>query len=457
MRRRSGTTAAPPPASRVRCAVYTRKSTEEGLEKEFNSLDAQRESAEAFIRSRKAEGWHCVPDRYDDGGFSGGTVERPALQRLLADIEAGRIDTVVTYKIDRLSRSLLDFARLMEVFDRHGTGLVSVTQSFSTKDSMGRLTLNILLSFAQFEREIIGERIRDKIGAARRKGKWTGGVPTLGYDVDRSGPSPRLMVNIDEAARVRAIFDLYLELGSLLPVVQELAHRGWVNKSRITRRGVMAGGRPFDRATLHALLTNPLVTGRIVHRGEEHAGEHEAIVSESTFRRVADQLRRNARRRGSMSSAVAHGLLRGLLRCRACDCAMTPILSGRGVRRYAYYVCSRANKGGRSTCPRPSLPASEIDRLVVEELAAIAGRPAMVRAIAAACAKESPAPTTSRIRGALAEFPALWAELSFEERRRATELLVARVDFDGATDQVHITLHDLGDEEVDASRPEDAP
>src|SRR5262245_20297966 len=229
----------------VRCAVYTRKSTEEGLEQEFNSLDAQREAAEAYVASQRHEGWTCLPDRYDDGGFTGGNMERPALQRLMTDIEAGKIDCVVVYKVDRLSRSLLDFARMMETFERHRVSFVSVTQQFNTATSMGRLVLNVLLSFAQFEREIISERTRDKIAATRRKGKWAGGHPLLGYDVDPQGF--RLLVNADEAVRVRAIFDLYLELQSLLPVVTELDRRGWLNKRWITRKGHQRGGKAFTR------------------------------------------------------------------------------------------------------------------------------------------------------------------------------------------------------------------
>jgi len=217
----------------VRCAVYTRKSTEEGLEQEFNSLDAQRESAEAFIRSQTHEGWTCLPERYDDGGFTGGNMERPALKRLLTDIAAGKVDLVVCYKVDRLSRSLLDFAKMMEAFERHGVSFVSVTQQFNTATSMGRLVLNVLLSFAQFEREIIAERTRDKVAATRRKGKWAGGTPLLGFDLDPRGG--RLLVNDDEAIRVRAIFALYLEHQALLPVVQELERRGWVGKRWQTR------------------------------------------------------------------------------------------------------------------------------------------------------------------------------------------------------------------------------
>src|SRR5688572_9184801 len=221
----------------IRCAVYTRKSTEEGLEQAFNSLDAQRESAEAFIAAQRHEGWVCLPDKYDDGGFSGGNLDRPAMRRLLADIDAGKVDCVVVYKVDRLSRSLMDFARVMQTFDRHQVSFVSVTQQFNTTHSMGRLTLNILLSFAQFEREIISERTRDKIAAARRKGKFSGGMPLLGYDVASGPGGAKLVVNEEEAEQVRAIFDLYIEHGALIPVVRELARRGWANKRWVTRKG----------------------------------------------------------------------------------------------------------------------------------------------------------------------------------------------------------------------------
>ena len=229
-------------------------------------MDAQRESGEAYIASQKAEGWRCLPGAYDDGGFTGGNMERPALKRLLADIAAGKIDCVVVYKVDRLSRSLLDFARIMEVFEQRKVSFVSVTQQFNTATSMGRLVLNVLLSFAQFEREIIGERIRDKIAANRRKGKWTGGTPILGYDVDRTGPRPKLAVNAAEAARVREIFALYLKHGALLPVVEELVARGWMNKTWKTKAGEPVGGRPFDKCSLYALLTNPLYVGQVKHK-----------------------------------------------------------------------------------------------------------------------------------------------------------------------------------------------
>ena len=247
--------------ARVRCAVYTRKSTDEGLEREFNTLDAQREAAQNYVASQKQEGWICLPDRYDDGGFSGGNMQRPALKRLLEDAAAGRIDCVLVYKVDRLSRSLLDFARMMEIFERHRVSFVSVTQQFNTATSMGRLMLNVLLSFAQFEREIISERTRDKMRAARRRGKRLGGTPVLGYDVDPQ--THQLVVIPEEAERVRAIFQIYGQLHGLTATVRELGRRGWVAKRWTTRKGITRGGRPFNKASLHYLLTNVTYLGRV--------------------------------------------------------------------------------------------------------------------------------------------------------------------------------------------------
>lgn len=368
MSRCSANAKKPPTAPTIRCAIYTRKSSDEGLQQEFNSLDAQREAAEAYVASQKAEGWTCLRDRYDDGGFTGGNMERPALQRLLADIEAGRIDCVVVYKVDRLSRSLMDFARIMETFERHSVSFVSVTQHFNTTHSMGRLTLNILLSFAQFEREIIGERIRDKIAASRQKGKWTGGTPILGYDVDRSNGSPKLVINPVEASRVREIFNLYLELGSLLPVVVELERCGWCNKAWTTRDGRRRGGLPFDKCRLHNLLTNVLYIGKTRHKDQVHAGEHEAIVPEDVFLRVQKQLQHNGRNGASMHRNRHGALLRGLLRCKACGKAMSHAFTTQGNRRYRYYVCGNRTKRGQRACPSGSVPAVEIENAVVDQI-----------------------------------------------------------------------------------------
>src|SRR5438094_4500629 len=299
----------------VRCAIYTRKSTEEGLEQEFNSLDAQREASEAYIASQKNEGWTCLETRYDDGGFTGGNMDRPALKRLLADIEAGQVDAIIVYKLDRFSRSLLDFAKMMETLDKHQAAFVSITQQFSTGTSMGRLVLNVLLSFAQFEREIIAERTRDKIAATRRKGKWTGGTPILGYDVDPQ--ANRLLVNGQEAARVRAIFELYLEQQALVPVVEELERRGWVNKRWRTKAGRERGGLRFTKTNLHRLLTNVSYPGRVRYKTEVHGGVHAAIVDSETFERVQALLRRNGP--GSCRARTpGSALLKGVLRCMPC-------------------------------------------------------------------------------------------------------------------------------------------
>lgn len=377
----------PKPESSVRCAIYTRKSTEENLELDFNSLDAQRESAEAYIASQKHAGWVCIPDRYDDGGFSGGTVERPAFQRLMADVEAGRVDCIVVYKIDRLSRSLMDFARIMESLERHNVSLVSVTQQFNTTTSMGRLTLNILLSFAQFEREIISERTRDKIASARRKGKWTGGAPVLGYDRERDNRGTRLIVNDGEATRVRAIFARYLELASILQTVHWIDANGWLNKQYTTNRGVPRGGKDFDKSTLQKLLTNRLYLGQIVHNEQVYEGEHEAIVDEDLFGRVQAQLARNRNSGGKYQRNKYGALLKGLVRCRHCACGMSHHYASRGsngsTRRYRYYVCQKAQKKGWAACPYPSLPAGELEQFVIDRIKETTGDPQVLREVVA--------------------------------------------------------------------------
>ena len=277
-----------PSSTPLRCAIYTRKSTEEGLNQEFNSLEAQRETAAAYIASQRQLGWVLVYERYDDGGYTGGNLERPALQKLLHDIQQGQIDCVLVYKVDRLSRSLLDFARLMEIFERHQVCLVSVTQPLNTTTSLGRLTMNILLSFAQFEREMIVDRTRDKMAAARRKGKWVGGKPVLGYDVAATGG--RLVVNAEEASRVQAVFGLYLQHRSLNVVLEEVQGRRWTTKHWRTRDGKEHLGRPFTKPTLVRLLTNVLYLGQVSHRSEVYAGEQSAIVEKNTWERVNEWL-----------------------------------------------------------------------------------------------------------------------------------------------------------------------
>ncbi len=370
-------TAVPESKPQVRCAIYTRKSTDDGLDQDFNSLDAQREAAEAFIQSQVHEGWTCLPDRYDDGGFSGGNIERPAVKRLLKDIEAGLIDCLVIYKVDRLSRSLLDFARMMETLEKNRVSFVSVTQQFNTSHSMGRLTLNILLSFAQFEREIIAERTRDKMSAARRKGKWTGGIPVLGYDVDPKGG--RLVVNEEEAFKVKAIYELYLQRQSLLETANELNRRGWTTKQWITRKGREHRGRAFTKTNLFGLLSNPVYLGKVHHKGTMYEGEHEAIVTEEVWGKTQALLKRNGRSGGKEVRNKYGALLRGMLYCVPCEAAMSHTYSaGKQNKRYRYYVCTRAQKEGWDKCPSKSLPAAEIERFVVERIRSIGKDPSLI-------------------------------------------------------------------------------
>jgi len=371
------------PARTVRCAIYTRKSTDEGLDQDFNSLDAQREAAEAYILSQRGEGLVALSEHYDDGGFSGGNLDRPALQKLLTDIRAGAADCVVVYKVDRLSRSLIDFARIIEVFEKHSVSFVSVTQQFNTTNSLGRLTLNVLLSFAQFEREIIAERTRDKMSAARRKGKWTGGHPVLGYDIDPHGR--RLLLNAGEAHQVRTIFELYLDYNALLPVVHEIDRRGWRTKLWVTKRGETHGGKPITKGLLYRLLTNAIYTGNIEFKGQVYRGEQEAIVEAETWESVQKILQRNGRSGGVEVRNNYGALLKGLLRCASCDAGMIHTYTAKGSRRYRYYVCEQAQQRGWANCETKSVSAPVIEAAVVQQIRRIGSDPHVVtRAIAKA-------------------------------------------------------------------------
>ena len=354
------------PGTPVRCAIYTRKSTEEGLDQAFNSLDAQRESAEAYIQSQKHLGWTLLSQRYDDGGFSGGTLDRPALQRLLEDVNARRVDCVVVYKVDRLSRSLLDFARLMDRFDQASVSFVSVTQQFNTITSLGRLTLNILLSFAQFEREIIGERTRDKMSAARKKGKWVGGTPVLGYDVDTLGG--RLVINEKEAQRVREIFSLYQKRRSRAAVVEELARRGWKTKSWKSKRGVRHLGQPFTKASLTHLLTNIVYAGKVDYHGTVDPGEHPAIIDPAVWEDINREFRARQRSKPASDRKKQNALLAGLLFCKSCQQPMLATYSVKDGHRYRYYVCRAARRKGWNQCATRSVSAARIEESLVSQL-----------------------------------------------------------------------------------------
>ena len=355
----------PSPAP-LRCAIYTRKSTEEGLEQEFNSLDAQREAAEAFILSQRREGWIALPELYDDGGFTGANMERPALTKLLHAVEAGELDCVVVYKVDRLSRSLLDFTRMLSIFEKHKVSFVAVTQQFNTSTSLGRLTLNILLSFAQFERELIGERTRDKMSAARRKGKWVGGCPVLGYDVDPGGG--RLVVNEEEAKRVRAIFALFEKHRSAVLTLAEIERRGWRLKSWTRKTGQFRSGGPFALNSLRRLLTNILYTGKISHKGQPYPGEHAAILKPGTWERVQKLITHPAASAPGKSRNKHLALLNGLLYCESCAARMVYTYSAKNDRKYPYYLCLNAKRRGWAACPAKSLPARRIEESVLGQI-----------------------------------------------------------------------------------------
>ena len=358
----------PPP---VRCAVYTRKSSEEGLEQSFNSLHAQREACESYILSQRHEGWQLITTKYDDGGFSGGTMERPALKKLMADIAAKRIDTVVVYKVDRLTRSLMDFARIVEQFDKQGISFVSVTQQFNTTTSMGRLTLNVLLSFAQFEREVTGECIRDKIAASKRKGMWMGGVVPIGYDLQ----DLHLLIHPEDAEQVRNIYRLYIEAGSVSKLRQFLEQKGIRSKKRVSRTGRDSGGLPISRGALYELLQNRIYLGEITHNGISYPGKQPAIIDQELWDRVQDQLKANLQAPMRRPRVTEQSLLIGILYDDKGN-RFTPSHTNKKGQRYRYYVSQAVikNPGKGITGPAP-VPAQEIEDLVVSQLTSLLQSP----------------------------------------------------------------------------------
>ena len=426
------------PVRKLRCAIYTRKSSEEGLEMEFNSLDAQREAGLAYIQSQKSEGWIVVGDRYDDGGFSGGSMERPGLQRLLRDVEAGRIDVIVVYKVDRLSRSLTDFARIVDVFDKHDVSFVSITQQFNTTTSMGRLTLNILLSFAQFEREVIGERIRDKFAASRARGMWMGGVPPLGYDVgDR-----KLVVNETEADLVRLVFDRFLRLGSATKLAQELRRAGHTTKSWTTQDGKRRPGKPIDKGAIYKLLNNRVYLGEAVHKGTSYPGEHAAIIDQATWDKVQAILAANRVARANGTRAQTPALLRGLIFAPGGH-AMTPSHTRKGGRLYRYYVATDAIRQGYADCPVRSVPAAEVEEAVVAQVRHLLRTPEIIARTWAAAKRDGDEAIPERdVVKAITELAPLWDELFPAEQARIVRLLVERIEL--APDRMQVRLRAEG-------------
>jgi DNA invertase Pin-like site-specific DNA recombinase len=408
---------------KVRCAVYTRKSTEEGLDMEFNSLDAQREACEAYVASQKAEGWVLVKDRFDDGGFSGGTLERPALKRLLTDVEAGFVDVVVVYKIDRLSRSLMDFSKLVEVLEQRNASFVSVTQSFNTNTSMGRLTLNMLLSFAQFEREVIGERIRDKVAASRRKGIWMGGWAPFGYEVkDR-----KLVIDAKEAETVRWIFRRFVQLGSATLLAKELVAKGLKNRY----------GHKLDKGALYKLLNNRVYIGEAVHKGVSYPGEHQPIIDRKLWDRVHAILKESPRKRAASTKAQTPALLKGVI-FDEYGRAMSPTHTRKGGRLYRYYVSQTAiRQSSEGQADHIRVPAGEIERIVIDQIRRLLVSPELVVATWKA-ARRATGATESEVREALLAFQPLWDELFPAEQARIVQLLVEGVQLQ--PDNVDVVL-----------------
>ena len=413
---------------KLRCAVYTRKSSEEGLEMEFNSLDAQREACEAYIASQRGEDWVQVADRYDDGGISGGTLDRPALKRLLADIQTGKIDIVVVYKVDRLSRSLLDFHKLIEQFERHQTTFVSITQSFNTTDAMGRMHLNIMLTFAQYEREVIGERIRDKVAASRKKGIFMGGWAPLGYEVrDR-----KLIIQPADAERVRAIFRRFVQLKSATLLARELVLAGAKNRY----------GHLLDKGVLYRLLNNRVYIGEAVHKGISYPGEHEGIVDRKLWDQAHAILKESPRKRAASTRAQTPALLKGLL-FGPDGAAMSPTHTRKCGKLYRYYISQSVMKRGTDACPVRQVPAAEIERIVIDQVRSLLQTPEVIVQTWRAARKTDRGLAESDVRDALLEFEPLWNELFPAEQTRIIELLVERVDLQADSIDLRLRVEGL--------------
>ena len=404
---------AAPVKPKLRCAVYTRKSSEEGLEQEFNSLDAQREACEAYVTSQKAEGWLLVDDRYDDGGFSGGTLERPALKRLMRDIEARRVDIVVVYKIDRLSRALMDFSKLVEVFDRNEVTFVSVTQSFNTTTSMGRLTLNILLSFAQFEREVIGERIRDKFTASRRRGIWMGGWTPLGYDVKNR----KLIINEPEARIVQSMFLRFARGTPPQQLIEQLAKEGALNKN----------GKPIDKGYLYRILHNRVYLGEAVHKGTPYPGEHEPIIERDLWDQVHALIKAPPLARAKRPLGRSPSLLKGLL-FGPTGGALTPAHTRKRGKLYRYYVSTDVIRTGICASTIRRVPAGDIESVVLAQIRRLLQSPEIIVATWRAARKTIKGLTERQVAEELFRFDELWSELFPAEQARIVQLLIARID-----------------------------
>jgi len=409
---------------RIRCAVYTRKSSEEGLDQEYNSIDAQRDAGHAYVASQRAEGWIPVADDYDDPAFSGGNMERPGLKRLMTDIEAGKIDVIVIYKIDRLTRSLADFSKMVEVFDRQGVSFVSVTQQFNTTTSMGRLMLNVLLSFAQFEREVTGERIRDKIAASKRKGMWMGGVPPLGYDVEKR----RLVPNPQEAKLIHHIFTRFIELGSSTKLVKELRLDGVTSKAWTTQDGKVRNGKPIDKGLVYKLLGNRTYLGELRHKEQWYKAAHLPIVDQASWDSVHAILATNGRSRGNATRATTPFLLKGIVFGHD-GRALTPWHSTKKTtgKRYRYYLPMRDIKEHAGACGLPRMPAAELESAVLDQLRNILRAPNLLSDLVPQAIKLDPTLDEAKVTVAMTRLDAIWDQLFPVEQTRIVKMLIEKV------------------------------
>lgn len=431
-----------------RCAIYTRKSHEEGLDQDFNSLHAQRDSGETFVASQKHEGWVALATRYDDGGFTGANTERPALKQLLADVEAGAIDVVVVYKIDRLSRSLLDFVNLLQLFERKNVAFVSVTQQFNTANPMGRLILNILICFAQFERENIAERIRDKMAASRRRGKWVGGSPPLGYDIDFA--AKKLVVNEKEAETVRWIFTRFLQLRSGCAVANELRQRGIRTKCWTSKTGKRHTGQLFDRGTLYKILNQRTYIGEVSYQGRSYPGEHAAILDRKTWDRVQELLAENHTTRGNRNRALVPGFLKGIVRCRQCGSSMTMSYTRKGKSgpMYRYYRCLTSAKRGAEACPLTQVAAGDLEQAVFGHLRALLRNPSVIAATSATAIATSHTEGDyldhQNVVAALRDLDGMWTDLFPAEQERLVELLIERLDVGLDQSELRLRVDNVG-------------
>ena len=427
-----------------RCAVYTRVSTDERLDQSFNSIDAQKEAGQAFVASQRAEGWILVPDAYDDGGFSGGNIERPALKRLLADIQAGKVDVIVVYKIDRLTRSLSDFAKMVEVFDQHGVSFSAVTQQINSATSMGRLMLNVLLSFAQFEREVTGERIRDKISASKKKGMWMGGFPPLGYHVK----DHLLIVNEAEAVTVQRIFQRFADCRSSTAVGRELALDGVTTKAWTTLGGNVRAGAPMNKQYIYKVLRNPVYVGAISHKGIVHAGQHEPIISRKLWEQVQAILAEDAKARmgATQTSRKFDALLRGLLFGANGEKYHVTFSQKASGKRYRYYVPQTDRKYGYRTSATGAIPADQIEEVVVNMVIGALQTPESVQSVWNQVARQYPTIDEPTVVLAMRRLADVWKQLFPEEQTRLINLLIERVTL--LSDGIDIAWREVGWKEL---------